>query len=63
VRDVVLAVQGALLVKFSTPQVADAFCGSRLGGDFGVVGTLPSGHDFRAIIERAAPTAVAGKPV
>jgi len=63
VRDVVLAVQAALLVKFSTPQVADAFCGSRLGGDFGVMGTLPSGHDFRAIIERAAPTAVAGKPV
>jgi putative acyl-CoA dehydrogenase len=57
-RDLVLALQAALLVKFSTPQAADAFCASRLDGDFsGVFGALPLGRDFRAIIERAAPTA------
>ncbi len=56
VRDLVLALQAALLIKHSPPAVADAFCASRLAGEAGnVFGTLPSGLDQRAIAERAAP--------
>ena len=48
--------QGVQLVKHSDPLVADAFCASRLGGDWdGTFGTLPANIDFRAIIERATP--------
>jgi putative acyl-CoA dehydrogenase len=55
-RDLVLALQAALLVKHSPPAVADAFCASRLGGDASsAFGTLPRGLDVRAIAERAAP--------
>jgi putative acyl-CoA dehydrogenase len=36
--------------------VADAFCASRLGGDWGrAFGTLPAGVDGRAIVERVRP--------
>jgi putative acyl-CoA dehydrogenase len=36
--------------------VADAFCASRLGGDWGhSFGTLPRGVDTAALIERALP--------
>ncbi len=53
---IVLALQGALLVRFAPPAVADAFCASRLQGERGgAFGTLPSGVDHRAIIERTAP--------
>jgi putative acyl-CoA dehydrogenase len=56
VRDLVLALQAALLIKYSPPPVADAFCASRLGGEGGgAFGTLPRGLDLRAIAERAAP--------
>jgi putative acyl-CoA dehydrogenase len=56
VRDLVLALQAALLVKHSPPAVADAFCASRLAGEGGAAfGTLPRGLDLRAIAERAAP--------
>lgn len=56
VRDLVLALQGALLLKHAPAAVADAFCASRLGGDNGgTFGTLPRGCDTRAIAERAAP--------
>jgi len=51
-----LALQGALLVRSGHPAVADAFCASRLGGDWGsAYGTLPAGVDTAAIIERATP--------
>jgi len=54
VESMALVLQGALLVRHGTPAVADAFCASRLGGDWGVAfGTLPSGVDTRAIIARA----------
>jgi putative acyl-CoA dehydrogenase len=56
VRDLVLGLQAALLIKHSPPAVADAFCASRLGGEAGsAFGTLPRGLDLRAIVERAAP--------
>ncbi|GAA1098117.1 DNA alkylation response protein [Nocardioides dubius] len=51
-----LALQGSLLVRHAPTAVADAFCASRLGGDWGhAFGTLPTGADTDAIIERAFP--------
>jgi putative acyl-CoA dehydrogenase len=48
------ALQGSLLVQYSTPAVADAFCATRLGGDWGqAFGTMPKGTDSQAIIDRA----------
>ncbi|GAK34867.1 putative acyl-CoA dehydrogenase AidB [alpha proteobacterium Q-1] len=58
VEDMALVLQGSLLVRYAPPAVADAFCASRLGGDWGrAFGTLPDGLDLDAIIERAAPLA------
>jgi putative acyl-CoA dehydrogenase len=54
-RDLVLALQAALLVKHASAAVADAFCASRLDGESNVFGLLPSGLDLRAIIGRAGP--------
>ncbi|MFF8192787.1 acyl-CoA dehydrogenase family protein [Streptomyces bobili] len=51
-----LVLQGSLLVRFAPPEVADAFCASRLGGDGGgAFGTLPHTLDLRALVERARP--------
>lgn len=48
--------QGSLLVRHAPKPVADAFCASRLSPRWsGSYGTLPSGTDFDAIIERALP--------
>jgi putative acyl-CoA dehydrogenase len=49
-----LCLQGSLLLRFAPAPVADAFCASRLGGDWGaVLGTLPAGVADRAIVDRA----------
>ena len=49
------SLQGSLAVRFADPAVADAFCASRLGGDWGhAFGTLPAGTDFERIIDRHA---------
>ncbi|MCD9141172.1 acyl-CoA dehydrogenase family protein [Streptomyces albireticuli] len=49
-----LVLQGSLLVRHSTPAVADAFCASRLDADWGnAFGTLPAGTDLGAVLERA----------
>ncbi|WP_103352729.1 acyl-CoA dehydrogenase family protein [Amycolatopsis sp. CA-128772] len=54
VEAMALVLQGSLLVREGHPAVADAFCASRFGGDWGVAfGTLPAGVDTGAIIERA----------
>ncbi|GGV45516.1 acyl-CoA dehydrogenase [Streptomyces longisporoflavus] len=51
-----LVLQGSLLVRYAPPEVADAFCASRLGGDWGsAFGTLPHSLDLAAVVERAAP--------
>ncbi|MBL1098693.1 acyl-CoA dehydrogenase family protein [Streptomyces coffeae] len=51
-----LVLQGSLLVRYSHPAVADAFCASRLDGDWGhAFGTLPPGTDTGPILERARP--------
>ena len=56
VRELVLALQAALLTRYAPSAVADAFCASRLSGEGGsAFGTLPRGLDLRAIAERAAP--------
>ncbi|HEY4419233.1 MAG TPA: acyl-CoA dehydrogenase family protein, partial [Pseudonocardia sp.] len=49
--------QGALLVRFAPAEVADAFCGSRLGTSYdGTYGALTSGiSELRTIVERATP--------
>ncbi|PXY31536.1 acyl-CoA dehydrogenase family protein [Prauserella muralis] len=51
-----LVLQGSLLVRYGDKAVADAFCASRLGGDWGVAfGTLPTGVDTGAITGRILP--------
>jgi putative acyl-CoA dehydrogenase len=56
VRDLVLALQAALLAKHSPPAIADAFSASRLTGEgASVFGAVPRGCDTRAIAERAGP--------
>jgi putative acyl-CoA dehydrogenase len=48
------ALQGSLLVRYSTPAVADAFCATRLDGDWGrAFGTMPKGLDTQAIVDRS----------
>ena len=58
-QGIALAVQGALLVRFSPDHVAGAFCASRLSGDLGFAGgaygNLPAASDFAAILDRAGP--------
>jgi putative acyl-CoA dehydrogenase len=56
VRELVLALQAALLVKHAPSNVADAFCASRLEGDGApAFGLLPRDLDMRGIAERAGP--------
>jgi putative acyl-CoA dehydrogenase len=51
-----LVLQGSLLVRHAPPEVSDAFCGSRLGGDRGAsFGTLPYGGGLASVVERARP--------
>jgi putative acyl-CoA dehydrogenase len=53
---IALVLQASLLVRHGHPAVADAFCVSRLSGDWGhAYGTLPAGLDLPAIIERSTP--------
>ncbi|MFJ8149858.1 acyl-CoA dehydrogenase family protein [Streptomyces sp. NPDC096094] len=55
-----LVLQGSLLVRYAPPEVADAFCAGRLGGDGGAAfGTLPPTLDLASVVERARPPAVA----
>jgi putative acyl-CoA dehydrogenase len=56
VERMALVLQGSLLVRFAPAAVADAFCASRLGGDWGATfGTLPHTLDLAAIVDRARP--------
>ena len=51
-----LCLQGSLLVRHAPPEVADAFCATRLGGAGGrAYGTLPRATDCTAIVERHRP--------
>jgi putative acyl-CoA dehydrogenase len=54
VERMALVLQGSLLVRWAPPEVSDAFCASRLGGDGGsVFGTLPHTLGLTSIVERA----------
>jgi putative acyl-CoA dehydrogenase len=56
VERIAVVLQAALLVRHAPMPVADAFCASRLVGDWGhTYGTLPSGMDLEAILQRAVP--------
>ena len=56
VEQMALALQASLLVHYGDEAVADAFCASRLAGDWGnAFGTLPAGTDFGRIVERHSP--------
>jgi putative acyl-CoA dehydrogenase len=51
-----LVLQGSLLVRHAPHAVADAFCASRLGRDWGTAfGTLGERLDVRAVLDRARP--------
>jgi putative acyl-CoA dehydrogenase len=51
-----LVLQASLLVRHAPAATADAFCASRLGGDWGrAFGTLPRGLDLQFLVQRAAP--------
>jgi putative acyl-CoA dehydrogenase len=56
VERMALALQASLLIRYGDEAVADAFCASRLSGDWGqAFGTLPAGTDFQRIIDRHRP--------
>jgi putative acyl-CoA dehydrogenase len=58
VERMALALQASLLVRHGDEAVAEAFCASRLAGDWGqAFGTLPAGTDFKRIIDRHRPLA------
>ena len=53
-----LVLQGSLLVRFAPPEVADAFCATRLGNDGGMAfGTLPSTLNLTSVVNRSRPQA------
>jgi len=56
VEKMALVFEAALVVRHSPAFVADAFCSSRLGAEWGhAYGTLPRGSDCAAIMSRARP--------
>ncbi len=56
VEDLGFALQASLLVRHAPSAVADAFCAARLGREGGCAyGTLPTGADVHAIVDRALP--------
>ncbi|MFF9045771.1 acyl-CoA dehydrogenase family protein [Streptomyces parvulus] len=53
-----LTLQASILVRHAPPAVADAFCATRLGGDWGhAFGTLPDSADLDGVLARAVPAA------
>jgi putative acyl-CoA dehydrogenase len=57
VERMAVALEGSLLVRHGDPAVADAFCASRLGGDWGhSFGTLPRGLELDSIVQRHRPS-------
>jgi putative acyl-CoA dehydrogenase len=54
VEQLAMLLQASLLLRHGPAPVADAFVASRLAGDWGVAyGTLPTGVDTEAILDRA----------
>ncbi|GGQ62852.1 acyl-CoA dehydrogenase family protein [Couchioplanes azureus] len=56
VERMAVVLQGSLLVRHAPAEVADAFCATRLAGDWGrTFGTLPSGSGTAVLLARAMP--------
>jgi putative acyl-CoA dehydrogenase len=56
VERMALVLQASLLVRHAPQPVSDAFCATRLAGDWGhAFGTLPRGVDTGALVERVLP--------
>jgi putative acyl-CoA dehydrogenase len=56
VEKMAVALQASLLVRYGDEAVSDAFCASRLSGDWGqAFGTLPPSSNFKRIIDRHRP--------
>jgi putative acyl-CoA dehydrogenase len=53
VEDLALALQASLLLRHAPPEVADAFCASRLGDGGWAFGTMPDSVAAEAIVTRA----------
>jgi putative acyl-CoA dehydrogenase len=52
-----LCLQGALLLRHAGSIVSDAFCATRLDGDWApVLGSLPPDSGVSALVERASVT-------
>lgn len=57
-HDLVLALQAALLLRHAPEPIAQAFCASRLGGEWGGgFGTLSKATDFDLLLSRALQSA------
>ena len=57
VDQIALVFQAGLLLRHAPSAVSDAFCASRLGRDWGgAFGTLPTGLDLTAILDRVPAT-------
>src|SRR5207237_6333186 len=54
---IALCLQGSLLLRHSPTVVAEAFLGSRFGGDITgcTLGVLPAATDTRVLVERMTP--------
>jgi putative acyl-CoA dehydrogenase len=56
VERMALVLQGSLLVRYAPQPLADAFCATRLAGDWGhAFGTLPRGVDTASLVTRGLP--------
>ena len=56
VERMALALQGSLVLRFGDPNVAEAFCASRLDGDWGhSFGVLPTTTKLALVIDRHRP--------
>jgi putative acyl-CoA dehydrogenase len=57
VERMAVVLEGSLLLRHGDPAVAEAFCVSRLGGDWGhSFGTLPPGLQLASIVRRHRPS-------
>jgi putative acyl-CoA dehydrogenase len=56
VERMAVVLQGSLLLRYGDPVVAETYCASRVGGDWGhSFGTLPSSTDLASIVARHRP--------
>jgi putative acyl-CoA dehydrogenase len=56
VEKMAVVLQGSLLMRHGDPNVAELFCASRIGGEWGhAFGTLPHSNHFNLVIERHRP--------